>query len=56
MLASPSPPFNPPPATFISLLPCRPYDEQPETDPKYSALPPPDVSKIKGVCVLSCSS
>ncbi|GAX80282.1 hypothetical protein CEUSTIGMA_g7720.t1 [Chlamydomonas eustigma] len=34
----------------------RPYDEQPGADPKYSALPPPEMADKPGVCVLSCSS
>jgi uncharacterized protein YdiU (UPF0061 family) len=33
----------------------RPYDEQPEADPKFSSRPPPDMVR-PGVCVLSCSS
>ncbi|KAG2499596.1 hypothetical protein HYH03_002537 [Edaphochlamys debaryana] len=34
----------------------RPYDDQPEADPKYSSPPPPDMAGKPGVCMLSCSS
>lgn len=34
----------------------HPFDDQPEADPKYSALPPPEMANRPGVCVLSCSS
>ena len=33
----------------------KPYDEQPEVDPKYSSPPPPEMIR-PGVCYLSCSS
>lgn len=33
----------------------RPYDEQPDADPKYSAPPPAEMVR-PGVCYLSCSS
>jgi len=34
----------------------RPFDEQNDVDPKYSALPPEEITKKRGVCTLSCSS
>jgi uncharacterized protein YdiU (UPF0061 family) len=46
------------PTELLSLMEVlrRPYDEQPEADKKYSALPPPEMAGRPGVCVLSCSS
>lgn len=41
--------------SLLSVL-SRPYDDQPEADPKYSSAPPEDMQDKPGVCMLSCSS
>ncbi len=53
-----SPAFAGEPSELLALMEVlrRPYDEQPEADPKYSSLPPPEMAGRPGVCVLSCSS
>ncbi|KAG1663376.1 hypothetical protein FOA52_007113 [Chlamydomonas sp. UWO 241] len=42
-------------ASLMKVL-SRPFDEQPKADSKYSELPPAEMAKKRGVCVLSCSS
>ncbi len=41
--------------TLLDVLK-RPYDDQPDTDPKYSSPPPEELAGKPGVCLLSCSS
>ncbi|EFJ46698.1 hypothetical protein VOLCADRAFT_62183 [Volvox carteri f. nagariensis] len=41
--------------TLLEVLE-RPYDDQPDTAAKYSGLPPEEMVRRPGVCMLSCSS